>query len=44
MYFATNPSKLRDDIGDGAVIGGDDLAQILGICHQVPRIRRRPRA
>ena len=31
MYLATKPSNLADHIGDGAVIGGDNLAQLLGI-------------
>ena len=31
MYLATNPSKLGRHLGDGAMVGGDDLAQILGI-------------
>ena len=38
MYLATKPSKPSDDLGDGAVIRADHLAQILGI---EPRRERR---
>ena len=40
MYLETSPSNPGNDLGDGAVIRADDLAQILGI--QTRRERSRP--
>ena len=39
MYLATNPSRFPDDISDGAVICGDDLAQIFRVESRRERCR-----